>query len=298
MLVRLRKEYGQALTSGSQLVLLGLALQSNSRTGWNVALALMALISLAAWMSAYRRQRAISDTPTSKIASAAQGYAEFVGRGRPLAGTPLLAPLTALPCLWFRYRVEVRHNNRWRTEESSESDASFLLDDGTATCIVDPEGAEILPIRKDVWIRNGRRYTLWLLLEHDPVYVLGEFSTLGSADLRLDRNADIKATLAEWKKDMPALVRRFDLDGDGELSLAEWERARDEAKRQVLAAHRDLAAGAETHLLRRPTDGRMYLISGLAPEKLARRYRAWSFFHVAVFFAALSGLGIPLWRLV
>ncbi len=298
MLARLRKEYGQALTSGSQILLLGLVPQSNSKTGWAVTLALIATISLFAWMSAYRRQRAVADTPTSKIASAAQGYAEFVGRGRPLAGTPLLAPLTGLPCLWFRYRVEVRRNDHWRTEESGESDASFLLDDGTGICLVDPEGAEIQPTRKDVWTQNGRRHTLWLLLEHDQIYVLGEFSTLGGANLELDRNAEVKATLAEWKKDMPALVKRFDLDGDGELSLAEWERARDEAKRQVLASHRDIAAHAETHVLRRPADGRMYLISGLVPEKLAGRYRAWALFHLALFFAALSGLGISLWRLV
>lgn len=298
MLVRLRKGYGQAITSGSQIALLGLGAQSDSAGGWATALGLMAAVSLFAWMSAYRRHRAVADTPTSKIASAAQGYAEIVGRGRPLAGVPLLAPLTGLPCLWYRYLVEARHNDRWRHEESGESDDSFLLDDGSGECLVDPEGAEILPTRKDTWTRDDRRYSLWLLLEQDPIYVLGEFSTRGSVDLELDRDADIKATLADWKKDMPGLLKRFDLDGNGELSLAEWERARAAAKREVLAAHRDLAAAAELHVLRHPGDDRMYLISGLAPEKLARRYRGWALFHLVVFFAALAGFGVALRGLI
>jgi hypothetical protein len=298
MLVRLHKQYGQAITSGSQIALLGLGVQSGSVKGWALALALMAAVSLFAWMSAYRRHRAVADTPTSKIVSAAQGYAEIVGRCRPLAGMPLLAPLTGLPCLWYRYRIERRHKNGWIHEEGGESDDSFLLDDGSGECLVDPEGAEILPTRKDTWTRDDRRYSLWLLLEHDPIYVLGEFSTRGSVDLELDRNADIKATLTDWKKDMSGLVKRFDRDGDGELSLAEWERARTEAKREVLAAHRDLAAIAELNVLRRPEDGRIYLISALPPDKLDRRYDGWAFFHLSVFFAALAGLGFVLNKLI
>src|SRR5574340_130547 len=98
MLVRLRRGYGNLVTSGGQLILLLVGLKTESSLGMFVCVALMAPLSLVAWTSAYRRTRAVADTPTSKVASAAQGYVELIGEGRPLGGAPLLSPLTQLPC--------------------------------------------------------------------------------------------------------------------------------------------------------------------------------------------------------
>lgn len=58
---------------------------------------LLAVIGLIAWTSTFRRRRAITDTPTSRIASAAQGYVELSGQGRALDDPPLYAPLTQAP---------------------------------------------------------------------------------------------------------------------------------------------------------------------------------------------------------
>jgi hypothetical protein len=58
--------------------------------------------------------------------------------------------------------------------------------------------------------------------------------------------------------------------------------------------HSEARLQAELHTLRRPTDGRLYLISGLPAEKLGRRYRGWSIAHLAIFFAALAGLAMAL----
>ncbi|MFZ5510239.1 MAG: hypothetical protein ACOZCP_09305 [Pseudomonadota bacterium] len=292
MLVRLRREYAHLVTSGSQLVLLMIGAQGESALGWAVSLALIGVISLFAWHSTLRRTRAIDDTPTSRVASAAQGYVELHGVGFALDGLALVSPLTGLPCLWYRYRVERRQDNKWVTEETAESDASFLLDDGSGRCLVDPEGAEILVRNKDTWHQGERRYTQWLLLAGDPIYALGQFDTRGTVDLQLDAKEDMKALLAEWKKKPQELRARFDVNGDGQLDLREWELARAQARREVAAAHREAHRHAELHTLGRPPGGgRLYLISNLDPNRLARRYRLWSGFHLAVFFGALAGFG-------
>ncbi|MDP2821966.1 MAG: hypothetical protein Q8O52_04705 [Sulfuritalea sp.] len=294
MLVRLRREYGQLITPGSQLVLLAVGAQIDSPPGWAATALLITLVSLVAWISTLRRARAIADMPTSRVASAAQGYVELLGKGLPLAGMPVVSPPTSRPCLWYRFRIERRESDKWVHEDSGESEASFILDDGSGQCLVDPEGAEILPLRHERWIAGDHRYNEWLLLERDPVYVLGHFITKGSADLRLDHAEDVKALLAEWKTDARQLLSRFDLDGNGEIDIREWDLARRQARREVAASHRIIRAQSELHVMRRPDDKRLYLISGQTPERLARRYRWWSFAHLAMFFAALAGLASAL----
>ncbi|HWS12694.1 MAG TPA: hypothetical protein VN279_07855, partial [Rhodocyclaceae bacterium] len=90
MLVRLRRGYGNLVTSAAQLVLVGFALHDGTRTGVLVSASLIALLSFFVWLSAVRRARAIGDTPTARVASCAQGYAELRGRGKALGGLPLL----------------------------------------------------------------------------------------------------------------------------------------------------------------------------------------------------------------
>ena len=290
MLVRLRREYGRFIVSGGQVLLIGVGAQIDTPAGWVICAGTIAAVSLAAWMSTYRRARAIDDTPTSKVAAAAQGYTELQGRGSILAGPPVISPLAHRRCLWYRFIVERRRDDKWEHETSGESEDSFILDDGSGLCLVDPEGAEILPGHKDTWTQTDHRYTEWLLLENEPLYALGQFQTRGAADLRLDQEQDVKTLLAEWKEDRQGLLKRFDLDRDGELDLREWELARSQARREVARMHREVRQQAELNILHRPEDGRLYLISGLPPDKLARRYRRWSIAHLAIFFAALTGM--------
>lgn len=291
MLVRLRREYAQLVTSGSQLLLLVVGFKLESHKGWLVCLSLMAFISLLAWQSSLRRLRVVRDTPTSKVASAAQGYVELTGKGRPF-GEPLLGKLSQLPCLWYRYKVERQGTKgKWHIVESGESDDTFILRDETGDCVIDPEHAEILTQHRDQWIHESHRYTEWKLIEHDNIYVIGELRTQGGSNLQFNTQAEISALLSEWKKDMPELRARFDLDNNGELDMREWSLARSAARRAVASKLRDAQAQPDIHILTLPRDGRLFLISNLSQEKLSFRYLLWSWLHLAVFFGSLGALG-------
>ena len=282
MLVSLRPDRtGAAVASG--IAALGVAAfqtDDGLRIG---ALVLVLAAALFGWLRSIHHSRLILDTPTSRIASAAQGYTELFGHGQPLDGTPLLSPFNGLPVLWYRLVMEEKDGDAWRRVSEDESDASFLLDDGSGQCAVDPEGAELLITRKEVMVKGDRRYTQWCLIRNDPIYVIGEFTTLGSIDPAHDSARQVRELLAHWKTDHPRLLERFDLNGDGQIDMAEWELARAEAKREVRRQQAELHAAAEAHIMRKPDDRRLYLISDLDPNQLGRRYQLWGW----LFFAAL-----------
>ena len=277
--------------SAIQLVLLIFGAQFESLKGWAITAAAIALVSLVSWIIAWRYVRAVADTPTSKIASAAQGYVELQGNGRSFEGSPVLSKVSQTPCLWYRYLVEQKRDDKWHTEDRGESDASFILDDGSGECLVDPEGAQVLTSDKKTWTSNDYRYTEWFMHPGQDVYALGEFVTRGSVDLQLSLSDDMKTLLAEWKQDPARLHQRFDLNGDGQLDLGEWELARAQARREVLASHRQARQLADVHVMHLPTSGQLYLLATIAPEKILLRYRLWAGFHLLCFFVALSSLG-------
>ena len=88
------------LSGGLHLFILAGAAQSERPEVWPWALFAMAAVSFFAWMANYRRYRQIHDLPTSRIASAAQGYVELFGRCEALPGTLLASPLSASTCCW------------------------------------------------------------------------------------------------------------------------------------------------------------------------------------------------------
>jgi len=292
MLVSLRREYAHLVTSGAQLLLLFIGLKLESRNGWLTCLSIMAAVSIIAWLSALNRLRTIRDTPTSKIASAAQGYVEIIGRGSTFGDTPLLSKLSLLPCLWYRYRIEKRESgNKWKTLDSGESYDSFVLRDDSGECVVDPEQAEILTKHRDQWHDGDYRYSEWKLIENDSLYIIGQFRTQGGGSLEFNSREEFNALLAEWKNDMPALLKRFDLDNNGTLDMQEWMLARSAARREVGKMMREEQAQSDINIISRPRDGELFLISNLDQDKLSRRYLLWSWAHLAIFFGSLCGIG-------
>lgn len=292
MLRDLKERLADPVILAAYLSVIGIAAQLESRAAFQWSLVAAAALGFLAWMLSLKRLQAISGTPTSKIASAAQGYVELVGHGQHLPNFPILSRLTHLPCVWYRFVVEQRtSNNKWERVQSGRSQESFVLDDGTGQCLVDPEHAEVLPRGKEVWTQGSYRYTEWLILPQEKVYVLGEFSTIGGENLDLDLNRDVSTLLAEWKRDHPALLARFDLDKDGQISEKEWMLARAQARREVRKNHNELRAQPGTHLVHPPRDGRLFLISNIDPDRLSLRYRIWAWLHLIAFAGAVAGAG-------
>ena len=293
MLVSLRRDAANLSLPAIQLVLIATGFRIGRGAGVLVVLALLLLTSLIGWWRGTRHSRIILDTPTSRVASAAQGYTELRGIGRPLDGTPLLSPANGLPVLW--YHVETQRKDaggKWVHESTVTSDASFSLDDGSGVVAVDPEGAEMLVRRQDRFDNGDRRIIQRCLIDHDPIYVIGDFQTIGSLAPDMDTAAQVRELLSHWKSDRQSLSQRFDLDGNGEIDLREWELARAQARREVRQRQQEIQSAPEAHLIRCPADGRLFLISDLDPERLARRYRWWSWFHLGLFIATA---GISAW---
>jgi hypothetical protein len=227
--------------------------------------------------------------PTSRIASAAQGYVELHGQGRPLDLNPLHSPLSGAACLWYRYQVERKtSDDKWETVEQAVSHTSFVLDDGSGQCLVDPEGAEIVTRHCRRWNEGDYRYVEWTLQERDRIYVLGNFLTRHPSQ-GLDAGADVRELLAEWKTDQPGLLRRFDLDRDGQLDEREWNLARRLARGEVEKRHRELRRQPELHLVEGAPSS-LYMISNHDPDKLARRFLWMAAGQLLAFFAALGWL--------
>lgn len=283
----LRAVRGQNLNAFFLACYVGLfmvALQAGPSTVAGLCRVAVVLVALLAWAAALRRARAIANMATSRIGSAAQGYVEVQGRASVSPDNLIVSPLSGVQCIWYRYRVYEKDTaeREWREVDCGVSSATFEITDATGACRVDPDHAEILGAETRTTYRDGTKQVEELLFGGSTVYVLGEFSTIGGAATALNLSEDVGALLATWKADAAGLKRRFDLDGNGQIDSREWELARRLATRTVERNHRDIRQQPGIHMVRAPRDARLFLISALAPQRLRRRYLAWSFFHLGI----------------
>lgn len=273
-------------------------------------LAGLSAIAGYASLSRLSRARLIEDTPTSKIRSAPQGYVELIGSGELAAQqAPLLSQLSQSPCLWFRYRIERYErsgkNSRWRKIAGASSERPFLLNDGSGSCYLFPDKADISSHRKRSWYGNSRypspdqspslfgrryRYTEELLCEGDLLYALGLFETRHPPSDAQRNEARMGEILSEWKRDYDKLVQRFDRDGNGELDQQEWELARSDALRKAERETRNTAPVAAVNTLRHsPNRQQPFIIATSEPESLSRRYRWQSLAWLLVSLGSAAG---------
>lgn len=273
-------------------IIIAIAFEAESAQVWPYALLAMSGVSFCAWIANYRRYRQIHDLPTSRVASAAQGYVELFGRTELLPGEPIMSRLSRSPCCWYSFRIEEKDSrDRWSTVDSGSSVEQFLLVDDTGSCVISPEGAEVLTHDHKSWEQLDRRYTEWLLLPKSAIYAIGEFSTAPAAAVAAgEERADIGALLAQWKADQKQMHARFDLDRDGSISMKEWELARLQARREVRARHAEVRSRSTegVHILRKPGDGRLFLLANGLPDRIGARYRFWSAAHFVIFLGAGS----------
>ncbi len=279
-----------------------------------VSVAAVPLGLVGAWRS-FHRARVLADTATARIRSAPQGYVELAGRAALMDGEPVIAPLTGLPCAWYRFRVEERtEQNKWRSVRSGVSDALFVLEDGTGRCIVDPDGAEVVKSRREVWYGQAPggsprpsapargwsstagearyRYTEQRLIPGEELHALGLFRTVGGASEPVDQRQEAARLLERWKQD-PRRMALFDRDGDGRIDEQEWEAARRTARRQVERETLAQALEPGVHLLARTGDPvRPYILAAASEGRLLARYRFQSGAFLA---AAVAGGGYLGW---
>lgn len=247
--------------------------------------------------------RTIEDFPTCTVRSAHQGYIELSGIGKYFDDDPMNAPLSKRPCIWYRYKVERRKDDGgWEVLETGCSSETFLLDDGTGHVVIDPDGAEVTVKIKQTWTSRGAgampspeslrfarrlgvpgalagdlyRHTEERLLPGKQVYVLGLLKNFSSLSDGPTLKEDIVELLREWKANPDELYKRFDLDGDGQLSEQEWMLARIQARREAQAARREEQERNidGVNIVSQPEDRRRpYLISAYHESEIIKRYR-------------------------
>ena len=257
-----------------------------------------------------RRRRVMEDMPTARIRSAAQGYVELIGRALP-PDAPLFSPITRTPCCWYRYKIEKRdddNKNSWSVQEQGKSTTQFWLDDDTGRCIVDPEGAEVRARSRNTWTGaaaqlipgtsevlmtgdSDHRYTEHLILPGQTLYALGWFTSL--SPLQASAHEEVRERIAAWKAD-PQQRRAFDANRDGELDMAEFEQLRQQAAAAVEADRRERAAQPQTHVLKKPNDRRLFLLTTEPHDDLGGklRWQAWAWLAVGVLGLAYGGAGL------
>jgi len=249
---------------------------------WFLALAGMAA-SFLAWLFQLRRLLAISEYPTSTIAAAAQGYVELVGRAQWVL--PLKSPMSGRPCVWFRYWVYAQDGNGiWRLEQYQSSEQAFEIVDATGHCRVEPAGAEVIAAERHRKPQHDHCYIEELIPVGKSTYILGQLKTITEETAATQLRQEIGQLLTQWKKS-GSFMKRFDLDGNGEVDMHEWEQARAHAMREVMQKQGVLNQ-SETHLVHAPRDGRLFMISGVSPHELRSRYRFWGVLHIVFFLAA------------
>jgi len=282
---------GHTVASGVvYLILLGIGIFVPHTKIWLLVLPLLALSAFVFWFNAYRRKRAVQDAPTSKIATAAQGYVELCGTVAPAPGSVLMGPVTRKPCIWYAYGIDERQGKDWRTIERGTEGIPFIIRDGTGECLVNPRDAEVMCELCEKWESANQKRREWSIRIGDPIYAIGRFSTRATAATG-DVEQDAHRLLQTWVADASGFRTRFDGNRDGKISAAELAAAREIARREV--AERGLPQGG-LHTLRAPEDGRPFILMNMPHDEAASRFRQWTLVHLCIFFIALGFLAYNL----
>lgn len=268
--------------------------------------------------------RHMMDTPTSKIRSAAQGYVELYGVLENTPDISVTAPLTGQPCVWWRFSIEemtrerpsvigfktsvTSFKGRWHTVESLESKHWLTLSDGTGSCLINPLGANVYPVERDVWFGTERyphlslgktkknwlfsslhqeryRYTEERLHVGQPLYAIGYFFSKSGGQQTFDRTAAQAEVIREWKQNFTGLLQRFDRDGDGQLSDREWRLVRKAAELEAEDRFLQLSRAPLRHKMRKPDEPQPFILSNIGEDELSKRLYWKALWGVILFLA-------------
>jgi E3 Ubiquitin ligase len=272
--------------------------------------------------------RLIEDTPTCKIRSAPQGYVELEGLGKLMDGAPIIAKLSGLPCVWYRYKIEQQvttqykghAQTRWEVIEKDESTETFWLQDETGRVVVDPEGADVSPRYRDKWrsssslggiARHPANVANFLSLRTDHgsyrlteerinsgerLYALGFLKSVSSYTSMPTVDEDVRELLKDWKNNQSTLLQRFDLNKDGKIDEKEWMLARSQARRETMKNRQEqvIHSADGLNVLGPTRDGsRPYILSAFTQTELTKRYKRWAALYAGVcFFLGLAAVWV------
>ena len=265
----------------------------SNRETWQLLWATALFASAFAAIFNYWRLLKITEAPISTIAAAAQGYVEL--HGTATTKNSLKTPFHNIPCVWYRAWVyaneedqkglpDIRGN---RLLSYVESDQTFTLNDGTASCIINPKHAEVIHFEARTWRKNAHRYVEQYLPAEKKLYVLGQLNTLRHLSDKAAINLEVRNTLADWKTRPDQLRSRYDHNLDGMIDAAEWELARQDAINQATAGQM-MAAHTGEFTLSKPINNQLFLISAKSPHQLRNSYQYWALLHFILFFLLLA----------
>jgi len=213
-------------------------------------------------LALYRRYRLIVDTATSRLSSTAQGYVELEGQARLPEGEGFRGLQDLPPTVWLAGYIE---------------DQPFVLEDDDGRCVLYPQSAEIV-----IQPADNHLYWLQAIYPGQTLYALGELRTHSADNQRQSHRHRISEVLADWKQNPRQLLNNFDANGNGRLDPDEWERVKVSAANVAESMVQEQRGKPVTHVLERPRDGRVFLITNIPPQQLARRYRVGSWMQMLV----------------
>ena len=240
----------------------------------------------------YWRLLKITEAPISTIAAAAQGYVELFGKAS--TDKPLKTPYQDIPCVWYRSSVYANRENdddkvadllSMMPLEYAESKTVFTLDDGTAHCKVDPQGAEVIYFEARTWRKNDHRYVEEYLPVGKPLYVIGNLDTRIELLDEVALNRAVGTKLADWKTRPQQLLNRYDQNLNGQIDMDEWDLARRDAINEVKAEHAmqtNLSNKTDGDFTLAKPVGKLFLISAKSPKQLRASYKMWVAAHLGV----------------
>lgn len=276
-----------ALCVYTGLVLAGIFLDFRSHhiNQLPLVFALGALVAMLVWAFNFKRLLGMSEIPVATIASAAQGYVELFGTSKSLTLTR--SPIRGVECVWFRLWIYSRDTNyMWRLADYRISEQMFELQDDTGVCRIDPRGAEVFAASRHVVVQHGHKYIEDVLFADSPVYVLGDLDTGSQINTEAEIHQEAGKLITQLKQSKTRLLQQFDLNRDGEIDMHEWELARERAYAEIRAKHAQRQQ-SEVHLIAKPANKRLFLISGISPHALRQHYQRWAWVHFSFFCLAI-----------
>lgn len=222
--------------------------------------------------------RFITDTPKSKVQSAAQGFVELQGQCDFFGNRECQGFMSGPPCVWHRYSI-VRLTG-WPLQIGA-SRIPFVLSDGTGSCVINPVGAKVISSSTRTWTENGKRFSSRYIHPGATMYVLGELRTR-STENHSRKRTEVSKLLAIWKKDRRWLNDEFDANSDGVIDSHEWEAVRGRAEVVTERLMEANASDPVNHMIGKPKNGMPFIISDRDPTPLAKTFMGLSIINVLV----------------